>query len=139
MKKMRDNIYRCLFGIFFAMAAGSVAAQTAAPVAKLDTQSIFTIPENPKQGRDPFFPNSLRPYQGKSSTPITTSLKLIGVSGTANRRLAIINNHTFAVGDEGQVTTSEGKVSVLCDEITDHSATVEVNGQRIELILQDNQ
>lgn len=125
------------------MAAGlgllPLAAQPAATPPKLDTQSIFTIPENPKQGRDPFFPNSNRPFQDSPHGIIPTGLKLVGISGTPNHLLAIINNHTFAVGDEEQVTTSQGKISVLCLEIHEHSTEVEANGQRIELILQDNQ
>jgi hypothetical protein len=144
MKKTRINISQGLAAVLLSMAAGAgllpLAAQPAAPPVKLDTQSIFTPPENPKQGRDPFFPNSQRPYQDvlSHSGVAPTGLKLIGISGAPGHLLAIINNHTFGVDDEEQVTTSQGKVLVHCVEITEHSVVVEANGQRIELIMQDN-
>ena len=145
MKKTRINVFQGLMAVLLSMAAGAgllpLAAQPAAPAPKLDAQSIFTSPENAKQGRDPFFPSSQRPYMDVSNHPgvAPTGLKLIGISGSPGHLLAIINNHTFGVGDEEQVTTSQGKVSVVCLEISEHSAVVEANGQRIELILQDNQ
>ena len=131
------------------MAAGAgllpLAAQPVSSSPKPDfSQSVFIFPENAKQGRDPFFPNSLRPYQEADFQPghtgaQLTSLRFVGVSGPPNHRLVIINNHTFAEGDEEEVTTQQGKILVLCVEIGDHSVVVEANGQRIELTLQDNQ
>ena len=35
--------------------------QTDAP--EVVSHSIFVIPTNPQEGRDPFFPNSSRPYE----------------------------------------------------------------------------
>jgi hypothetical protein len=143
MKKTRINVFQGLMAALLSMAAGvgllPLAAQPAVTPPKMD-QSIFNIPEDQKQGRDPFFPSSLRPYQGSTHPGVVpTGLKLIGISGPPNHRLAIINNHTFGVDDEEQVTTSQGKVLVHCLEITEHSVVVEANGQRIELIMSDNQ
>jgi hypothetical protein len=146
MKKTRINVFQGLTAALLSMAAGAgllpLAAQptATAPAPKLDAQSVFTSPENRKQGRDPFFPDSNRPYQDVSNpSAIPTGLKLIGISGVPNHRLAIINNHTFGIDDEEQVTTSQGKVLVHCLEIGEHSVVVEANGQRIELVMSDNQ
>jgi hypothetical protein len=149
MKKTRVNLFQGgLTAVLLSMAAGvgllPLAAQPVASTPKPDvSQSVFIFPENAKQGRDPFFPNSLRPYQDFNSQPghagaQLTSLRFVGVSGPPNHRLVIINNHTFAEGDEEEVTTPQGKILVLCVEIGDHSVVVEANGQRIELTLSDN-
>lgn len=147
MKKTRINLFQGLMAALLSMTAGAgllpLAAQPVAPSPKPDaSQSVFNFPDNPKQGRDPFFPDSQHPYQESNADhpgAQITSLKYVGVSGPRNHRLAIINNHTFAVGDEEEVTTPQGKVLVRCLEINDHSVVVEANGQRIELNLQDNQ
>ena len=46
---------------------------------------------------------------------------------------AIINNHTFAQGDEGDVLTSQGRVHLECIEIKANSVVIEYGGQRHEL------
>jgi hypothetical protein len=147
MKKYRAKLFQVLTAVILEVIAqtGSLplSAQPVASLPKPDTsKSIFTFPENQTQGRDPFFPNSLRPYlsnPGNNPSAIVTALRLVGVSGPLNHRLVIINNHTFGVGDEEEVTTAQGKVDVRCVEINDQSAVVEANGQRIELKLSDNQ
>src|SRR5208337_2631062 len=66
-------------------------------------QSTFILPASPQEGRDPFYPRSLRPYAAAALlhtnatqtavTPIVAlELRLNGISGTAGRPLAIINN-----------------------------------------------
>lgn len=96
-------------------------------------QSVFIQPANPKEGRDPFFPDSIRPYENAAATkPKTadiTSLVLRGFSGTVDHRLVIINNHTFAAGDEGDVITSNGRVHLRCMEIGTDAVVVEIGGQ----------
>lgn len=109
----------------------------AAPAAKTEknnlVQSVFILPANPQQGHDPFFPDSIRPYENaaatKSKTADITSLVLRGFSGTVDHRLVIINNHTFAAGDEGDVTTSAGRIHLRCIEIGTDAVVVEVGGQ----------
>jgi hypothetical protein len=99
--------------------------------------SVFTIPSNPSEGRDPFFPDSTRPYAvAVAATPRSvdiSSLVLKGFSGTMKDRLVIINNRTFAAGDEGNVTTSTGRIYLKCIEIKTNSVVIEVDGQRHEL------
>jgi hypothetical protein len=62
-----------------------------------------------------------------------SSLAIKGISGIPGHRLVIINNHTFATGDELDVKSSSGGVHVRCVEIRAASAVIEVNGQKHEL------
>jgi hypothetical protein len=104
-------------------------------------RSVFVQPASVKDGRDPFFPESTR-ARAEAATPAaaartldTTSLKVHGISGTSEHLLAIINNHTFAEGDEGDVMTASGRLHIRCVEIRPDSVTVQVGGhtQRLNL------
>jgi hypothetical protein len=53
-----------------------------------------------------------------------------------DHRLVIINNHTFAEGDEEDVSTPGGRIRVRCVEIRGNSVLVEADGQRQELTFQ---
>jgi len=126
------------------LAAGATparAADTNAPSADVASpKSLFVIPTSPKEGCDPFFPDSTRPYEEALALNShhrggILSLALKGLSGTPDQRLAIINNHTFAVGEEGDVITTTGRVRLRCVEIREKSVVIEVDGQRQELIL----
>jgi hypothetical protein len=55
-------------------------------------------------------------------------IKLTGVSGPANARLAIINNQTFAMGDTGILRLAGKSVQVHCLEVRDKSALVRITG-----------
>lgn len=103
---------------------------------KLATRSVFTQPSIPSEGRDPFFPSSLRPYQGTvvpGAADNVGALTLQGFSGPPDHQLVIINNVTFAVGDDAEVSTSQGRIHIHCLEIGTNSAVIEANGQRHEL------
>ncbi len=58
-----------------------------------------------------------------------------GNLGAVGHRLAIINNATFAVGEEGEVAVNSGHIRVICKEIKDDSVLVLVNGQERNLRL----
>jgi len=127
------------------IASATALTVIAAPVAHADktnkveiTRSIFILPSNPKEGRDPFFPNSSRSYEAVAAANAragdVTSLVLKGFSGSKNHRLVIINNHTFAAGDTGDVITSDGRIHLRCIEIKNNSVVIEAGGQRHELI-----
>jgi hypothetical protein len=110
-------------------------------------ESRFVLPQTPAEGKDPFFPESLRPYpappapavtnrlQAPTPAPVTVAadLRLQGISGPPQRRLAIINTRTFAVGEEEDVPTSTGRARVRCLEINADSVVVQVGQQRREL------
>lgn len=118
-------------------AAAAPAAKPAAP--EVVTRSVFIIPANPKEGRDPFFPNSTRPYESMQVVVPPThvgdisSLVLKGISGPPDNRLAIINNRTMGVGDEQDIATPQGRIHIRCVEIKDDSVIIESAGQRHEL------
>jgi hypothetical protein len=97
-------------------------------------RSVFIQPASPSQGCDPFFPTSLRPYVTSVVTngPTTdlTSIYIKGISGEPDHRLVIINDVTFAVGDEAEVFTAQGRIRIRCLIIADDSAVIEAAGQR---------
>ena len=72
-------------------------ATNAAPAEPELPKSLFRIPASPQEGRDPFFPQSAlrKPEVIRSpvvAPPAIAELELKGISGTADHRLAIINN-----------------------------------------------
>lgn len=102
-------------------------ADTNAPV-----KSVFILPTNPNEGRDPFFPNSMRPYQDfvpKRAVDLTV-LRIRGFSEIAGHRYVIIDNHTFGQGDEGDVITPGGRVHIHCLSVGTDTVLVESNGSR---------
>jgi hypothetical protein len=130
------------FALFYAaFAAGmSAVAQSAVQTNAVPQTplSVFIQPASPQEGRDPFYPNSNRPYQSQMplNTPTSdlSSLVLQGIYGVSGHRLAIINNVTFAVGDELEVRTPRGgRIRIQCVEIQNDSAVIEADGQRQEL------
>src|SRR5579864_4776387 len=111
-------------------------------------RSVFDIPTTAKEGRDPFFPESTRAADAAAAAAATTvphnpneaiaNLKVPGISGTPGHQFAIINNHTFAVGDEGDVMTSSGRVHLRCIKIQPDAVVVEIAG-RIHQIKVDSE
>ena len=113
----------------------SSSAATNAPAAEVvSAKSEFN--EKLPQGRDPFFPRSTRRMTMVASTTTNTAgvvqrpaidfsqFVLKGISGSAARRLAIINDRTFAAGEDQEVTTRTGKLLIHCQEIRDKSVLI---------------
>lgn len=100
--------------------------------------SVFSVPSNEKQGKDPFFPRSRRPYLSPIPTiltnppPVVADLRINGTSGSEERPLVIINNVTFGVGDTNDVISGNRRITVHCLEIdlSAGRATVQADGQR---------
>lgn len=119
----------------------SATADNKTSVAPTTINSLFIVPANAKEGRDPFFPESTRAFEAVMAASQTnrtaeiTSLKVPGISGESGHLLAIINNHTFAVGDEGDVLTTSGRIHLRCIEIQPTYIVVEVSGQRHRISL----
>jgi hypothetical protein len=137
--KPRAHTLQCLLAALLPVAAVVPLPLFAAPPpqhAKLEIQqSVFDYPNNPSEGRDPFFPVSTRVYisnpENQTRGPSLTELILRSILGTPLRAFAIINNHTFAVGDDGDVTTKTGqRLHIHCVDINPKAgtATVEANG-----------
>lgn len=111
-------------------------AAPAAPVTSGEPlQSVFVQPSNPKEGCDPFFPKSTRPYVvvSKGGPADISSLVVRGISKVNGKTFVIINNHTFGVGDYGSVLTPQGSLYIHCVEIGENNVIVEANGQRQSL------
>lgn len=124
-------------GLCSVLNAGPPAENAAKPAPSV--KSEFT--DDPKFGKDPFFPNSER-RKATNETNIPTDvqapaikLKLQGISGPSEKRLGIVNNRTFAVGEEAEMKVDGKSYKVHCLEIKEHSVIMEVNGQRQELTL----
>lgn len=74
---------------------------------------------------------------GSAQPAYLKNLKLQGISGTQQRRLAIINGQTFEAGEKGYVKVGNTRVAIKCLAVTDHSAwiNVEVLSKPVELKL----
>jgi hypothetical protein len=128
-------------------AAGTPVA--AAPASKVEVKtdeiprSIFVVPRNPPEGKDPFFPMSMRPYNipqvilpvptNATPVPIVLDIKLKGIAGSPEKPLALINNATFEVGEEGDVVTTTGRVRIKCLQIKGEVVLIQVGTERREL------
>jgi hypothetical protein len=121
-----------------AHAAGSLVATNAAPAQPEIPKSVFLLPTTPKEGKDPFFPRSMHPYgpapfvlnTNTQAVSVAVELHLNGISGTMDRRLAIINNQTFQTNEEGEVPTNPGRARIRCVEIRADSVLVQVGGEQ---------
>ena len=63
------------------------------------------------------------------------SLALKGISGTKQRRMALINNETLMVGETASVKVQDRRVEVCCKEIRDDSVLITADGKALELKL----
>jgi hypothetical protein len=131
VKNLFPSISALLLATTAAQAAPNVQTNQPAPV------SVFLLPANPHQGCDPFFPESIRPYESAMASPKhaadISSLVIKGFLGTAAQPVVIINDHAFAPGDDGDILTPEGRVHLHCLQIQDQTVVIEVNGQSHEL------
>lgn len=118
-------------------ASAKSPATLPAPPPPSPPRSVFIQPNIPKDGRDPFFPTSMRPYASavvsKGKTEDLSSLQIRGKSGTLDRPLVIINDVTFAVGDDRDVITPNGRIHIHCLEIVGDVAVIEASGQQHRL------
>ena len=101
--------------------------------------------DEPGAGNDPFFPKSTRRNKrapdAAQVTPIRilNSLFLKGISGTKDRKLALINNRTFEVGEIGEFREGNQAIKIHVVEITEKSVffTTEGSNDRKELCLRN--
>lgn len=122
----------CAYIIWAVLAAGAWSVSAAPEPTNAQVMSVFIQPTGPSEGRDPFFPNSTRPYQytAVKHTVELTSLQIKGFSVIDGNRYVIINNHTFGAGDQGDVETPDGRIHIRCLRVDDNSALVESGGVR---------
>jgi thioredoxin-related protein len=67
------------------------------------------------------------------------TLALKAISGSKDRRMALINNETFLAGETAKVKVKDGRVEVCCKEIREDSVLVTVDGKPAELKLGNRQ
>lgn len=112
-------------------------APAKAPPVVVPPRSVFTQPNGPREGRDPFFPESSRVFDANTvsthAAETATTLAIKGYSVVNGRPIVIINNHSFVVGDEGDVLSGSNRAHVRCLEIRPGTVVVEVNGARHEI------
>jgi hypothetical protein len=144
MKLIANTFLNLAASALLPMAVVGLSPLTAAPVVPSAgtnaPQSVFVMPDSPKEGRDPFFPNSIHPYQEAAQqtgrAPELSALKLEGITRGRGHFFAIINDVTFGVADEADVKTPTGsKIHVRCDQIKENSVVVEAGGKILTLIL----
>lgn len=101
-------------------------------------KSVFI--DDPKFGKDPFFPKSTRRQAASTvlapkqvTPPPSGALRVRGLSVANGRRLVIINTVTFAEGDEATIKVDNQPLRVKCIQIGDQSVLVQVNEVPTEL------
>lgn len=118
------------------------AAPPTPPAPAAPPKSVFIMPSKPEEGRDPFFPDSTRPYQEAQAlhpviVPVVPTLKVQTILVNRNgEAFAVINDQTFAAGDEGDVITSSGRrVHLHCLTVDPRKniVTVEAGGEQLTL------
>jgi hypothetical protein len=136
-----------LFCLAFACPAAQTKTNSPTAMASVPTnalpaqleipKSVFIIPTTPQEGKDPFFPFSTRLYtsvvvrtNAQTISAVPSDLKLNGISGTSDHRLAIINNRTFETNEEGAVSTASGTVRIRCLEIKPDSVLVQIGAEQ---------
>lgn len=76
-------------------------------------------------------------WQPVKPTAVPDTLVLRGISGTPQRRFALVNDTTLAKGEQAKVRVANTNAVVRCIEITDASVILNVNGsiEPTELLL----
>ena len=122
--------------VCLSLAAELSVAQTPTTAKANETTLVLSeFRDDPSAGKDPFFPQSKR-RQASNQAPVAVGpivpagkLKLQGISGPRDKRLAIINNRTFEEGEEAELKVEGQPAQIRCVRIGDRSAQVLINGQ----------
>lgn len=67
-------------------------------------------------------------WQPQVATPVPAALVLKGISGSARRRFALINDRTFEKNELGRVRVGVSNVTLRCLDIRDHSVVIQISG-----------
>lgn len=131
----------CLgFGPSPLLAAPAPVPVTNAVVTAAVDLSAFHSAFDPGSGKDPFFPKSRRMDTVKGTAPlVVVPITLKGISSAKGKRLAIISNRTFEVGEEADLRLNGRTVRVRCLEIRESSVLVAIDGMAETKELQLNQ
>jgi len=119
-----------VFGASFASAAlpkaaAAKPATNAPPIVLEVPQSAFLVDD--AKGMNPFFPKKPTAISPANEPPTpVANLKLLGIIGSPQRRIALINNQSFQVGEEATVAVGNKKQHIRCIAIQDQAVIVEV-------------
>src|SRR5258708_6688101 len=125
------------FAAFAGPSKPPAPAQTTAAEPEIP-HSVFTLPTNVKDGKDPFFPTSVRLWTTRAATPAKAAFdaSTLALNGIIPRVSGMINGKTFYKGDEADVKDSAGaRIRVKCLEVKEDSVLIEAGGERRELHL----
>ena len=136
------TVIRFCSAILFAFLCLPAARAQTPSLPKIDTLPghvspfVSTFVDSRSFGKDPFFPKSgRRLIQPVLNTNVVLQpgelpqgMVLKGLSGTKDRPLAIINNYTFALGEEAEVRIGNQLIRVKVIEIKERSVILSVNG-----------
>ncbi|HWN93588.1 MAG TPA: hypothetical protein VNT99_01035 [Methylomirabilota bacterium] len=116
-----------------------LACASEKPLAKMDPvvpKSMFV--DDVKNGKDPFFPNSIRRQEALPRIAVTNEvapvnllfeqLFLKGISGIKGQQLALINSSTLATGEVAEIKFGGRSIKVRCREIRERSVLIELDG-----------
>src|SRR5580700_2344733 len=90
--------------IYLVVALAGATPAFAGPPATPDLpppKSVFILPSKPQEGRDPFFPDSIRPYEeaqaatASTAPPITDLVVKTILVNSHGEAFAMINDQTF--------------------------------------------
>ena len=120
-------------------ASSAPAPRPKAPVVVEIPKSVFVVPANTREGRNPFFPgpSEQQKQPGGTRQEVSDKITLVlnGLSGPP-KRMAMINGRSFERGEKSEVKLGDGsRIYVECVDIRDDSVLVNVNGQPRELRL----
>lgn len=149
---MKRQISLALCGALFLLGATLAATATdkSKPAAKAPApappppvmqipESVFVIPASPREGRNPFFPQSMTEVvpvvKAAPKGPDLNTIVLNGISSPP-RPTAMVNGRTFEQGEAGEIKLPGGhRVMLQCVEIGKDSVVIQVDNQRRELRL----
>ena len=120
------------------LAAKAPDSRDTAPVATISASAIPQSVFSYRAGKDPFFPNRvvtpvLAPEPTKKEIMV-----LKGITGTPDRRVALINDRTFTKGEAGELKVGTNTFPIRVIDILEKSVTIEREGQTNELPLAEH-
>jgi hypothetical protein len=89
---------------------------------------VLTLDRTPAEPAGPLWAATAPP-------PAPTTLLLRGISGSANRRFALINDRTLQKNETGKVRIGETNVVVRCISISTNSVVIHVQGEEKPTVL----
>jgi hypothetical protein len=123
------------------LALGNTQPTNAPPAGEApQAKSVFV--DDPRLGKDPFFPKSTRRVPTQAPDPGNAPIEVVdgkfmlqGLSFVGGRKLALINKRTLAEGEEMDVKTKSGIERLKCVEIRERSVVISIRGMTQEISL----